>query len=75
MMKLSRYVRQFHNPWGRNTYYDGRVASVIAEQYQVGNEEHKVNKVPHRTDVTRIQERLYTLYVSAGKHSVERLKR
>lgn len=72
-MKISRYIRRFHDPWGNKS--GGRLCD---EQWRVG----QASRVSGRPDARRwavdyvsYAERTSTDYIRTGKHGIEKLKR
>jgi hypothetical protein len=81
-MRLTRYGRKFHDPWGNN--WGHRQGDIVRFQYKVGkssmsneiaNGEANVHKRVGFIDRTSVYESSGSRFVRSGRRSTERLRR
>jgi hypothetical protein len=76
-MKISRYSRRFHDPWGSKQ--GNRCGTIIKFQFQAGKimlekEEGSVHDGYH-IDTVSVLESTHKKFVRTGKNSSEKLRR
>ena len=81
-MRVSKYSRKFHDPWGNK--HGNRRAHIIGFQFQVGKSslsdevaqgEVNVHRCVFFLDKTAVFESTSSQFVRGGKNGNERLKR